>query len=114
MFPRFADPHETFVLGYKYNMLIRNVRDDTMVKHAEIYPESSTKDSRRARKRKAGFGKGLGVIATIWTREPYYKSEIKSDDRDTFYRYCIKDSCVTLEACQAMEAGDVRRGKGTL
>ena len=95
--------YDRFVLAYKYQMLIRNVRDDTMVKHAEIYPESSTKDETTGKKRKAGFGKGLGVIASIWTREPYYKAEIKSDDRDTFYRYCIKDSCVTLEACQAME-----------
>lgn len=80
--------YDRFVLAYGFGILIRNVVEDTMLKQWEIYPE---------------LPKGLGTIASIWTREPYYKSEIKSDDRDTFYRYCIKDSCVTLEACLAME-----------
>jgi uracil-DNA glycosylase family 4 len=81
--------YDRFVLAYGYRMLIRNVVEDTMDKSWAIYPE---------------LRKGLGVIASIWTREPHYKFERKTDNPDTFYEYCIKDSCVTLEASQAMDA----------
>lgn len=80
--------YDRFVLAYKYRMLIRNVVEDTMLKQWEIYPE---------------LPKGLGTIAHLWTREPAYKFERKTDDQETFYRYCIKDSCVTLEACLAQD-----------
>lgn len=80
--------YDRFVLAYAYNMLIRNVTEDTMLKQWEIYPE---------------LPKGLGTIASIWTREPAYKFERKTDDPDTYLRYCIKDSCVTLEACLAQD-----------
>ena len=104
--------YDCFVLAYGYNILIRNVREDTMVKHWEIYPEASGKKDDETGKQKKGIGKNLGVIASIWTREPYYKFERKSDDPNKFYEYCIKDSCVTLEACLAQEnalSPDARR-----
>lgn len=81
--------YDRFVLAYGYRMLIRNVVEDTMVKQWEIYPE---------------LPKGLGTIASIWTREPAYKFERKTDDQETFWKYCIKDSCVTLEACLAQDS----------
>lgn len=80
--------YDRFVLAYGYRMLIRNVVEDTMLKQWEIYPE---------------LPKGLGTVASIWTREPYYKFERKTDDPNAFYEYCIKDSCVTLEACLAQD-----------
>lgn len=80
--------YDRFVLAYGYRMEIRNVVEDTMLKQWEIYSE---------------LPKGLGTIASIWTREPYYKFERKADDQNKFYEYCIKDSCVTLEACNAMD-----------
>jgi uracil-DNA glycosylase family 4 len=80
--------YDRFVLAYGYNILIRNVHEDTMLKQWEVYPE---------------LPKGLGTIASIWTREPFYKFERKADAQDDFYKYCIKDSCVTLEACNAQE-----------
>lgn len=80
--------YDRFVLAYGYRMLIRNVVDDTMLKQWEVYPE---------------LPKGLGTIASIWTKEPYYKFERKTDDPDRFYEYCIKDSCVTLEASLAQD-----------
>lgn len=80
--------YDRFVLAYGYRMLIRNVVEDTMVKQWEVYPE---------------LPKGLGTIASIWTREPYYKFERKTEEQDKFYEYCIKDSCVTLEACLAQD-----------
>lgn len=81
--------YDRFVLAYGYQMLIRNVVEDTMLKSWEIHPE---------------LPKGLGTIASIYTREPHYKFERKTDDPKTFYEYCIKDSCVTLEACNAQDA----------
>jgi hypothetical protein len=43
--------------------------------------------------------KALGVQASIWTREPYYKFQRKSDNPETLYTYCARDSAVTLEVC---------------
>lgn len=80
--------YDRFILAYGYRMLIRNVVDDTMDKQWSIYPE---------------LPKNLGTIGSIWTREPYYKFERKTDNPEVFYQYCIKDSCVTLEASLAME-----------
>jgi DNA polymerase I-like protein with 3'-5' exonuclease and polymerase domains len=69
-------------------MLIRNVKEDTMLKSWEIYPELS---------------KGLATQTSIWTREPFYKFERKSDSAETLYKYCIKDSCVTIECNRAQD-----------
>lgn len=92
--------YDRFVLAYGYRMLIRNVAEDTMLKQWEVYPE---------------LPKGLGTIASIWTREPYYKFEGGRGNKgmlgpnstqyelETYYRYCIKDSCVTLEGCLAQD-----------
>lgn len=80
--------YDRFVLAYGYRMEIRNVTEDTMLKQYEIYSE---------------LPKGLGTIASIWTREPHYKFERKTDDPKVFHEYCIKDSCVTLEASLAMD-----------
>lgn len=91
--------YDRFVLAYAYRMLIRNVVEDTMLKQWEVYPE---------------LPKGLGTIASIWTREPYYKfeggrgnkeliSQNEHEAQKTYHRYCIKDSCVTLEACLAQD-----------
>lgn len=82
--------YDRFVLAYGYRMLIRGVTEDTMDKQWAIYPE---------------LKKSLGTICSIWTREPYYKFErTNHSNQDDFYRYCIKDSCVTLEAALAMDA----------
>jgi DNA polymerase I-like protein with 3'-5' exonuclease and polymerase domains len=74
-----------------------------MIKHWELYPEASGKDDTLTTAKKKGLGKGLGIIASIWTREPFYKQERGSNDPETFYRYNIKDTCVTLEASLAQD-----------
>lgn len=56
--------------------------DDTMLKFWEYQHE---------------FEKSLGFQASILTREPYYKMERKTQDNDTYYRYCARDSAVTHE-----------------
>lgn len=81
--------YDNFVLSYAFGIPIRNVVEDTMLKQWEIYCE---------------LPKGLGTICSIWTREPFYKSDRKSDDGETFFKYCAKDSAVTLEACNAMDS----------
>lgn len=61
---------------------------DPMIAQHIIYPE---------------FNKGLDFIASIHTREPYWKDDGKiwknpNIDWDTFQRYCGRDACVALEA----------------
>lgn len=81
--------YDRFVLQYGYQCLMSNVRDDTMLKHHELYCE---------------LEKSLAFQCSLYTKEPFYKSDRKSDDQDTFYRYCCKDSAVTLEISDKLEA----------
>lgn len=81
--------YDRFVLQWAHNILIRNASDDTMLKSWEMYCE---------------FPKDLGFLNSIYTQEPYYKSERKTDDQDTFYRYCCKDSATTLEISNRIES----------
>ncbi len=87
--------YDNFVLSFGFGIPIRNVAEDTMLKGWEIYCE---------------LPKALGVQASIWTREPHYKFERKSDDPETLYRYCAKDSTVTLEI--ASNQDNVLQGAG--
>lgn len=80
--------YDRFVLHYSYGIRVRGVIHDTMLKHWEIYSE---------------LEKSLGVQASIYTDEPYYKGDRKSDDDKTFYEYCCRDSAVTLEISDRIE-----------
>lgn len=80
--------YDRFVLQYSYHLIIRGVVDDTMLKHWELYCE---------------LEKSLGFQASIYTNEPFYKSDRKTDDRDTFFRYCCRDSAVTYEINSKLE-----------
>ncbi len=80
--------YDRFVLQYSYGIIIQNVVDDTMVKFHEAYAE---------------LEKSLGFQASILTDQPYYKSDRKSDNQATFYRYCAMDSAVTFEINQRLE-----------
>jgi len=77
--------YDSFVLAYGFGIHVRNVAEDTMLKGWEIYCE---------------LPKALGVQASIWTREPYYKFQRKADDPEVLYTYCARDSAVTMEVCQ--------------
>lgn len=87
--------YDNFVLSYGFGIQIRNVVEDTMLKGWEIYCE---------------LPKALGVQASIWTREPYYKFERKSDNPETLYKYCARDSAVTIEV--ASNQDNVLQGSG--
>jgi uracil-DNA glycosylase len=87
--------YDNFVLSFGFGIPIRNVAEDTMLKGWEIYCE---------------LPKALGVQASIWTREPFYKFERKTDEPETLYKYCAKDSTVTLEICNNQD--NVLLGRG--
>jgi len=80
--------YDRFVLHYSYGIRVQGVAEDTMLKHWELYSE---------------LEKSLGIQASIYTDEPFYKFERKADDFDTFYKYCCKDSAVTLEISNKLD-----------
>jgi len=81
--------YDRFVLAFSYGIRVAGVTHDTMLKHWELYSE---------------LEKSLGVQCSLYTDEPYYKGDRKSDDGDTFYRYCCRDSAVTLEISNKLDS----------
>lgn len=81
--------YDRMVLAYRYGLLVRNVREDTMLKAWEIYSE---------------LPKDLGTLISIFIKEPYYKTERKTDSQEVHHRYCCKDSACTLEIARAQDA----------
>lgn len=77
--------YDTFALYWCLGILVRNISFDTMLSSWEITPE---------------FPKSLASQASIWTREPFYKFQRKIHDKQTHYRYCCTDSCVTFEIAE--------------
>jgi len=79
--------YDYFVLAYGYKTPIRGIVDDTMLKFWELLPE---------------LEKGLGVQASLLTKEPYYK-DARSTTGETLWTYCCKDSAVTFECNEALD-----------
>jgi len=69
---------------------IRRIHSDTLLKAFAINPE---------------LPKGLAFLTSIYTREPFYKDEgmYEGSNRDLLLG-CARDSCVTLEIDEAMDA----------
>lgn len=80
--------YDRFVLQYGHGCFVSNTADDTMLKHHELYCE---------------LEKSLAFQCSLYTDEPFYKAEGKSIDQDTFYRYCCKDSAVTMEISRKLD-----------
>lgn len=80
--------YDAFVLAWTHGILIRGLRDDTMLKHFELFCE---------------LEKSLGFQASLYTKQPFYKGDRKSNDDETFYRYCGMDCCVTYECSIAQD-----------
>ena len=74
--------YDRFCKQYRYHVVSRGLNHDIMLLHWENHCE---------------FKKDLGFQNSIYTSEPYYKSDIKSDDQTTFFQYCCKDSATTRE-----------------
>jgi uracil-DNA glycosylase family 4 len=77
--------YDLFVLAYHMKILVRGFADDIMLMHWELMCE---------------LEKSLAVQASLWTKEPYYKSDRQTNDRTQFFTYNGKDSCVTYECWQ--------------
>lgn len=71
-------------LGFRLN----RIHFDTMLAHHLLWPE---------------FAHDLGFIVSIYTDEPYYKDEIRSENRHEFYAYNCKDAACTYEAAEGLE-----------
>lgn len=81
----------------KHKILITNIQD-TMVAQNILSPD---------------FPKGLDMLCSLYTREPYYKDEGKQHikfggDLETFWRYSAKDSAV-LEEIFTKQMIDIRQ-----
>lgn len=80
--------YDRFVLQYACRIRIRGVQDDTMLKFWELYSE---------------LPKSLAMQASLLTKEPFYKAERRTEDDQTFFAYCCRDSAVTYEVNQVLE-----------
>lgn len=73
--------YDRFVLHYGHDVMVYGNEEDTMLKSWEMYCE---------------LEKSLAFLCSIYLEdEPYYKSERKTDDLETHFRYCCKDSANT-------------------
>lgn len=80
--------YDRFVLQYGYGIVVRGPSHDIMLKHWELYCE---------------LEKSLAVQCSIYTDKPFYKQDIKSNDQETYWKYCCRDSAVTLEIDQKLD-----------
>ncbi len=85
--------YDRFVLHYAYGIRVRNTVDDTMLRSWELYSE---------------LEKSLAMQASLYTDEPYYKGDRKSQDDTLFYEYCCRDSAVTLEINQTLASTHIQ------
>lgn len=74
--------YDRFCTQYGYGLVVRGRNNDIMLKHWELHCE---------------LEKALSVQCSLYTKEPYYKSERKVDNMEIHHRYCCRDSCVTKE-----------------
>lgn len=77
----------------RMNIFTRGPLGDPMIAQSIMYPD---------------FNKGLDFIASVHTREPYWKDDGKvwknpNISWDVFQRYCGRDACVALEAWNKLE-----------
>lgn len=80
--------YDRFVLQYSYSLVVIGNTEDTMLKSWELYCE---------------LEKNLGFLCSLFTDEPFYKSDRHSEDLKTFWEYCCRDSAVTYEICNRIE-----------
>jgi len=66
----------------------KNLVMDTMCAHHTIYPE---------------LPKGLEVLCSIYTRQPYYKHWAKTGSAVDFWKYNAMDACIAFETAIAIE-----------
>lgn len=82
---------------------VRGLVFDTMCGHHTVYPELAASESTLTGKHRIGGGKSLGLLCSIYTRQPYYKHWGKSGNDETFWKYNCMDAAVTLECAEVIE-----------
>ncbi len=80
--------YELFVSAWRHRLIINNLRDDTMMKHWESFPE---------------LERNLALCTSLYTEQPYYKGGRLSNDTDTKLQYNLTDSLVTHEVNEATQ-----------
>lgn len=81
--------YDAFVLAWLYKILIRGIKDDTMIKFWELYCELS---------------KSLATQVSLFCEEvPFYKDEGHVNDEKTFWGYCCKDAGLTNRINRVLE-----------
>ncbi len=79
--------YDMFVMFWRHKILVRGRVEDTMLAAWELNCE---------------LPKGLGFLCSLFTLEPYYKMDRVSEDREAFWIYNGKDSCVLPEILDAI------------
>ncbi len=86
-----------------YHIDVKGLWMDTMCGHHTVYPELAASESQLTGKHIIGGGKSLGLLCSIYTREPYYKHWGKSGNDEIFWRYNCMDAAVTFEIAERLE-----------
>lgn len=81
--------YELFMMAYRHRIVVSNIRDDTMIKHWELYPE---------------LPKNLGLQTSLYTREPYFKDGRKASTDIGHWEYNAKDSAILLDINETQDA----------
>jgi uracil-DNA glycosylase family 4 len=90
--------YELFVFAWRHRCIINNLHDDTMMAHWENYPEFAGSDKEERRKVSATQKKrSLGLCASIYTEQQFYKDDRTSNDPNVKLNYSFLDSSVTAE-----------------
>jgi hypothetical protein len=71
--------YEMFIMLWSHQLVIRNITQDTMVKHWELYPE---------------FPKSLGFQTSLYTREPFFKDGRHDETDQGHWEYNAMDSAI--------------------
>lgn len=98
-----------------HDIFVNNFTWDTMIAQHALYMEcaggSDEMSAMTGKKRQSAIGKGLAFLASINTREPYYKDDGKVHDstgsKENFWLYNGKDAAVTME-CRITQEKDLR------
>lgn len=80
--------YDCFVMFWRHRIWVRGKVEDTMLAAWENFCE---------------LPKGLGFLCSLYTTEPYYKMDRESEDREAFWIYNGKDSCVLPEILDAIK-----------
>jgi uracil-DNA glycosylase family 4 len=80
--------YDRFCLQYGHACPVFGNKDDIMVKHWEQYCE---------------LEKSLAMQTSLYTDQPFYKGDRKTNDDTTYWRYNGMDSCVTTEINSRLE-----------